>query len=99
MFRQLYINEFISRVEGVVMGLYNGSMKVKDVRFEKNGRKVRLSARCKIRKVGWDRVYFEFDAKYAPWIVADASPFAAALLIPAMKMGEDLEIGGLVSNK
>lgn len=60
---------------------------------------VTLQARCKLRKLGWDTVYFTVDAKYREAVCRDASPFAAALLLPSMKQGEDLIIRGSISKQ
>lgn len=74
-------------------------MKIRNVRLEDHGPKVQLVADCKIRRVGWDRVYFQFDKKYKKDIVVDATPFAAALLFPSMRHKEDLIIEGQISKK
>jgi len=62
-------------------------------------REVRLTADCHIRHFGADRVYFKFNPECLADVYPDASPFAAALLVPAMALGEDLEIEGAVSEK
>lgn len=74
-------------------------MKITNVRIEQYGGKIALVADCKIRPVGMNRVYFAFDKKYKDVIPVDASPFAAALLIPSMKMGQDLIIEGSISRE
>jgi hypothetical protein len=74
-------------------------VKIKNVQLKTVGEWVILSADCKIRRVGWDKVYFKFDKKYKNFIVADASPFAAALLVTAMGQGRDLYIDGSISQK
>lgn len=74
-------------------------MKISNVQLKEKGRFVILSANCKIRHVGTDRVYFKFEKKYRDFVVTDASPFAAALLIPSMKMGQDLIIEGSISQE
>lgn len=74
-------------------------MKISNVQQRDEGQFVLLTADCKIRHIGTDRVYFKFEKKYRDFIVADASPFAAALFIPAMKMGQDLIIEGSISQK
>lgn len=74
-------------------------MKIKNIRIEYDNNHVILVADCKIRRFGFDRVYFSFDRKYKDYICKDASPFAACLLIPSMKQGEDLIIEGAVSRK
>ena len=75
-------------------------MIVKNVGLTGNGGTTVLSATCKIRKIGWDRVYFSLGGA-APGhdVHGDASPFAAALLLPAMRQGEDLIIEGSVSRQ
>jgi hypothetical protein len=75
-------------------------MIVKNVQLRRAGQATVLSATCKVRKIGWDRVYFLLDdAAQGSYAVADASPFAAALLLPSMKQGEDLIIRGSISRQ
>ncbi len=74
-------------------------MKIGAVQLQESGDSVVLSAECILRHFGPDTIYFKFDKKYRDFIVADASPFAAALLVPAMKLGQDLIIEGTVSEK
>ena len=57
-----------------------------------------LSAQCKIRKIGWDSLSFSVNnSAQGGHVYKDASPFAAALLLPSMKQGEDLIIRGSIS--
>jgi hypothetical protein len=73
-------------------------MLIKDTQLYRTDRSTVLSARCKIRKIGWDTVYFGLNsAWHDDYIHNDASPFAAALLLPSMKQGEDLIIEGSIS--
>lgn len=72
-------------------------MKIREVQLSCDDTFVTLSARCKIRRVGEDVVYFRFEKKHGNILFSDASPFAAALLIPSMKQGEDLIIHGSIS--
>src|SRR5277367_4158821 len=74
-------------------------MKVRNIRLHETESTVSLLADCKIRHIGWDTMYFTVDKKYKDFIYADASPFAAALLIPAMFLGEDLIVEGSFSRK
>jgi len=74
-------------------------MIIKNVRLKHDEQATVLSARCKIRKIGWDTVYFRIDSAKHDYVYADASPFAAALLLPAMKQGEDLIIHGSISKQ
>jgi hypothetical protein len=75
-------------------------MIIKNVRLSRTGETTVLSASCKIRKIGWDRIYFSLGgAAPGRHVHGDASPFAAALLLPAMKQGEDLIIEGSVSRQ
>jgi hypothetical protein len=75
-------------------------MIIKDVRIVHNDDRTTLTAQCKIRKFGWDSVYFSVDdAAQGSYVYDDASPFAAALLLPAMKQGEDLIIRGSISEQ
>ncbi len=74
-------------------------MIIKDVQLSHTKTSTSLTARCKIRKIGWDTVYFKVASKNRTDILNDASPFAAAMLIPAMKQGEDLIIKGSISKQ
>jgi hypothetical protein len=75
-------------------------MIIKDVRLTRAGQATVLSARCRIRKIGWDTVEFSTaNAALGEGIHDDASPFAAALLLPSMKQGEDLIIEGGISEQ
>jgi hypothetical protein len=74
-------------------------MKVLDVRMRQDAGQITLSARCKVRRFGLDVLSFTVPGRFAEFIVADASPFAAALLLPSMKLGEDLLIRGSISTR
>lgn len=74
-------------------------MKISNVRIREEGDSVFLTAQCQIRYVGTDEVYFKFDKRYREALSADASAFAAALLIPSMKLHQDLVIEGSISEK
>jgi hypothetical protein len=67
------------------------------VRQVKAADQVVLSARCKVRRIGHDDLVFKIPAKFQDFVSADASPFAAALLLPSMRLGEDLVIDGSIS--
>lgn len=72
-------------------------MRIRQVKTKTEGEFVIISAKCKIRCFGEDEIYFKINKKYSDFILADASPFAAALVIPAMKIGENLIIDGSLS--
>jgi hypothetical protein len=74
-------------------------MIIKDVQLYRDDRTTTLSARCKVRKIGWDIAYFRTGNIIGNCVHNDASPFAAALLLPSMKQGEDLIIEGSISAK
>ena len=74
-------------------------MIIKDIQLTRGSDATVLSAQCKIRKIGWDTVYFSLDSKNHDYAASDASPFAAALLLASMKQGEDLIIRGSISKK
>jgi hypothetical protein len=76
-----------------------GGMKILDVRRLTSGDRIVLSAQCKLRRIGFDELRFTMPASFSDFICADASPFAAALLWPAMKLGEDLVIRGSISTR
>lgn len=74
-------------------------MRILEVNTRETAKTFTIFAKCKIRRVGYDEAYFTFDKKYKPFLQVDASPFAAALLIPSMRMGEDLIIEGKISKE
>jgi hypothetical protein len=75
-------------------------MIIKDTRLARRDGETVLSAQCKIRRIGWDSLYFSLiDAPRDDYVCNDASPFAAALLLPTMKQGEDLIIHGSISTQ
>jgi hypothetical protein len=75
-------------------------MIIKDVALSSDKEGITLTANCKLRKIGWDNIYFRLEGKqHHDYIFEDASPFAAALLIPSMKQGEDLIIKGCISEQ
>lgn len=74
-------------------------MKIYDVKTGYKDNYLLLTAKCKIRRFGYDKAYFKIDKKYENFVYSDASPFAAALLIPSMKQGEDLVIEGSISEE
>jgi hypothetical protein len=74
-------------------------MKIYQVHTRETADTITIFAKCKIRRVGYDEVYFTFDKKYKKYLQVDASPFAAALLLPSMKQGEDLVVEGKISKK
>jgi hypothetical protein len=74
-------------------------MIIKDVQLTHTDREVVLSARCKVRKAGWDEIHFRVAAEYGDYVCGDASPFATAMLLPAMKQGEELAIEGSISKQ
>jgi hypothetical protein len=73
------------------------SMRILDVYQRQADDQIILSARCKVRRLGLDVLNFTVPRRFADFVVADASPFAAALLLPSMKLGEDLVIQGSIS--
>jgi hypothetical protein len=75
-------------------------MVIKDVTLTRDKDSTTLTATCKLRKIGWDKIHVKLDdKKHADYAISDASPFAAALLMPSMKQGEDLIIKGSISRK
>ncbi|MFA6361419.1 MAG: hypothetical protein WCX33_01270 [Candidatus Shapirobacteria bacterium] len=74
-------------------------MRIFDIRIIETTNSISLFAKCKIRHIGVDDVHFTFDKRYKSFLYNDASPFAAALLLPSMKQGEDLIINGKISKQ
>lgn len=74
-------------------------MIIKQIKIKTGKKYITLQAVCKIRKIGTDIIYFKVDKKYKDFISKDASAFAACLLVPCMKLNEDLIIHGSISKK
>jgi hypothetical protein len=74
-------------------------MKISNLQLKIEAESIILHADCFIRPFGPDKLYFKFDKKYIDFIAMDMSPFAAALLIPSMKLGSDLVIEGEISEQ
>jgi hypothetical protein len=74
-------------------------MKILGVRQFRAADQIVLSARCKVRKIGLDDLVIKIPSECEDFICADASPFAAALLFPSMKLGEDLVVAGSISER
>jgi hypothetical protein len=74
-------------------------VRILDVRQVKAADQIVLSARCKVRRIGQDDLVFKIPANFEEFVCADASPFAAALLLPCMKLGEDLVVQGSISER
>ncbi|HVZ11523.1 MAG TPA: hypothetical protein VG965_00700 [Patescibacteria group bacterium] len=74
-------------------------MRIRDIKLKEDRNYVILSAACKLRSFGEDEIYFKFEKKYKDFIAIDATPFAAVMLVPAMKRGEDLYIEGSISRE
>lgn len=74
-------------------------MRILEVSTRETAKTITIFAKCKIRRIGYDEAYFTFDKKYKSFMEVDASPFAAALLLPSMRMGEDLIIEGKISKE
>jgi len=72
-------------------------MTVNSIKTVSEGEYIKIIANCKIRYFGTDNIYFKIHKKYKDFILTDASPFAAILLIPSMQKGEDLIIHGTIS--
>ena len=73
------------------------SMRILDVRRRTTADRLVVTARCKTRRIGLDDLTFSVPARLAHLVLADASPFAAGLLLPAMRIGEDLVVHGAMS--
>jgi hypothetical protein len=74
-------------------------MKISQVNLNESDGHVSLTALCSTKRGRSTKVYFKFSKKYKSFIAVDASPFAAAILLPSMKLGEDLTIEGKISKQ
>jgi hypothetical protein len=72
-------------------------MRINQVKLIQNGSTISLVANCHLRHFGQDQLYFSFDRSVVGDLSPIFDPFAAALLVPAMKKGEDLIINGVIS--
>jgi len=69
---------------------------VDDVLVAQRDGQVELSARVRSGR-GEERLWYRFPGQYEPYLRASGSPFLAALMMPAMAMGERLAIRAPVS--
>lgn len=74
-------------------------MIIRDITYTTNKIESVLSAEINLRGQKNKRLFFEIDSKWANYIGKDAGPFLAALLLPCMKNGENIEVDGEVSEK
>ena len=74
-------------------------MLVSNIKLSEQKGKLRISAHCKTDGGNSKVVYFEYDSSYHDYLNLDYSSFAAALLLPSMKLGEDLVVEGSMSKK
>jgi hypothetical protein len=74
-------------------------MKIANIQVTQTRYKAVLSADIVMTYGKVQRAYFSVDKKYKSFLTKDASPFLAALLIPAMKLGDDIVIDGQVSSR
>ncbi len=74
-------------------------MKINNFSLVKTKKEITLSADVAFSGSKAELMYFETDIKNKSLISADYSPFLAAVLLPCMKTGENIEIDGHVSKK
>jgi hypothetical protein len=73
-------------------------MRVDDIKIRPMGSRVELSARITAASAAEPfQLWYRFPAEYRRYLRASGSPFLAAMLMPAMALGEPLEIGVAVS--
>lgn len=74
-------------------------MRISDIQIKKRKESVTLSAQITFQGEKPQIMYFKVPREYESFLVADASPFFAALLLPAMKRKESIVIEDTVSAK
>lgn len=71
-------------------------MVIKDITTDTNKAYITLSANIAFQGEKFRPMFFRIEEKYKDFVVADASPFLAALFLPCMKRGEDILIEGTI---
>lgn len=71
-------------------------MIIKTIKYIKDGKYVTLSADIIFKNGKSHHMFFQVEKTYDKFLTRDASPFLASLLLPAMKLGEDIEIIGQI---
>ena len=61
--------------------------------------KTRLTADIIFRGRQRESLYYEVESRYRNFVTQDATPFLITLLIPCMKLGENIVVRGTVSHK
>lgn len=74
-------------------------MIISNIKLKKTKRRIILSATVTFEKKEPQEMYFSTRRKYKKFVVDDASPFLAAVLIPCMKTGENIIIHGSVAQR
>lgn len=74
-------------------------MIIENSKLQRIGKDIQLSANITFASRKSDVVFFSVDSKYASFIKDDASPFLACLLLPAMKLKEDIYIDATISQQ
>lgn len=72
-------------------------MIIANISYQKNTKTVTLSADITFDGKKTEKAYITTDRKYERFIVNDASPFLAAVLLPCMKSKENIYVEGRVS--
>jgi hypothetical protein len=74
-------------------------MIVTDIRIDESEGRARLSGLVRTERsdVVASRLQWTVDAAHGSWLRASADPFLASLLLPSMRLGEDLRIEAPVS--
>lgn len=71
-------------------------MVIKDIKTTRDTRTITLSANIAFQGEKFRNMFFSIEKKYKDFLIADASPFLSALLLPCMKRGEDIVIEGAI---
>lgn len=74
-------------------------MLIESPKLQKKGKEIILSAKVTFNSGKSNEIFFSLDSKYADFVKNDASPFLACLLLPAMKLGENIRVDGVISAK
>lgn len=75
-------------------------MKLKSIEKKINDDRVQIIGTVEVETLGKEiEIYFEYPQRFADCLTEDADAFVPALLLPAMEMGESLEIEPPISEK
>lgn len=77
--------------------VFSNIMIIEHSKLNKKGNELILSAKIVFANGKHEELFFTIDNTYAAFVTNDANPFLASLLLPAMKLGEDIYVDSSIS--